>query len=793
MSYFSFAVTEIVQFLRRSGDIDLSVVSNRRMQLGTIIHTVTQSKHKKNYEKNGYLYFDEVPLSFDYKFNNITLNLKGRADEILVKKDEIIINELKSTKNNLSTINFDTSHWHYLQVAIYAFIYSYYNEKKDITIQLFYIHSESYEEKFFTETLSFLDLENIFLNCVHEMYKYLEVAHNIVNNAIETGKEINFPFLKYRKNQRDLLVAVYRTIQNEKLLFAQAPTGVGKTISTLFPAIKALTEGYTDKIFYTTAKNITRTVAEDTLKTLKEKNLKLCSVTISAKEKICINDNVSCNAFDCIYAKGHFDRVNTAIMDIIQNETIITLNEIQEYAIKHTICPFEFSLDISLFAQIIICDYNYIYNPKVVLKRFFTNKSNNIILVDEAHNLDDRVCDMYSIKTDANKHIEIRNLLANNINNAELCNLLLDIENFFIQTNNNFLIANNTNKSVINYQFNMLLSLFEKIIKIFNKLFDNGIQFNKDIEKQVMDYYFHLGDFVRIFDFYNDSYKTLIKNENGNITIQYLCLNPAFAIKQINEITKSTIFFSATLSPLIYYRDIYGGSSIDYSINIDSPFPVDNSVYIVDNSINTYYKSRDTSYILIVDRLYNMIVNKVGNYLVFFSSFEYLNTIFDLFTEKYPTFDCIKQTQNMNENNRKHFLSMFNTGINSTLVGFAVLGGVFGEGIDLKGDKLIGVAVVGVGLPKITLDRNVKKDYFDQISEDGFSFAYKYPALNKVNQSIGRLIRTENDLGIVLLMDVRYSKSEYIDLIHTYGKKIVKVNNNDSLRIAVNNFWNKKT
>ncbi len=792
MSYFSFAVTEMVQFLRRSGDIDLSVVSNRRMQLGSIIHTVTQSKHKKNYEKNGYKYFDETPLSFDYKFNDITLNVKGRSDEILVKGDEIIINELKSTKENLNNITFDKSHWHYLQVAIYAFIYSYYNEKKEITIQLCYINSETFEEKFFTETLSFIELEKIFLNCVHEMYKYLLVAHEILNDAVQTGHKIDFPFTEYRKNQRDLLVAVYRTIQNEKLLFAQAPTGVGKTISTLFPSIKALTTGYTDKIFYTTAKNITRTVAEDTLKMLEKKELKICSITISAKEKICTNDTVSCNAVDCIYAKGHFDRVNDAIIDIIKNETIITFDTLQQYAIKHTICPFELSLDISLFAQIVICDYNYIYNPKVALKRFFTNKSNSVILVDEAHNLDDRVCDMYSVKTDLNRHLEIQNLLGDDDDYKQLNKTLLSIENFFIQTKNNFLVANGTDKTAIDYQFNMLLTLFEKVIKIFNKFFDNGIQFNKDIERQVMDYYFHLGDFVRIFDFYNDSYKTLIKDENGNITIQYLCLDPAFAVEQVNHVTKSSIFFSATLSPLTYYRDIYGGSSKDYSINIDSPFPVDNSVYIVDNSISTYYKSREKSYNLIVDRLYNMIVDKVGNYLIFFSSFDYLNIIFNLFVEKYNNFDCIKQTQNMNENARKHFLSMFNTGINSTLIGFAVLGGVFGEGIDLKGNSLIGVAVVGVGLPKITFDRDVKREYFDKINEDGFSFAYKYPALNKVNQSIGRLIRTENDLGIVLLMDVRYSKNEYMNLIHTYGKKVVKVNNSEKLKIAVNEFWSKK-
>ncbi len=762
------------------------------MQLGSIIHTVTQSKHKKNYEKNGYTYLDEVSLTFDYKINDITLNLRGRADEIVIKDDEIIINELKSTRTKLNSIKLDRNSWHYLQLSIYAFIYSYYNNKQSITIQLCYINADSYEEIFFTDTLNFLELEKIFLNCVNDMYKYLKVANNILNTAIKTGSDTNFPFDNYRKNQRELLVGVYRSIQNERLLFAEAPTGVGKTISTLFPSIKALTKGYTDKIFYTTSKNITRSVAEETLKILKEKNLKICSITISAKEKICTNDTVNCNAQNCIYAKGHFDRVNNAIIDIIQNETIITYEEIQSYAIKHTICPFEFSLDISLFAQIIICDYNYIYNPKVYLKRFFTNKNNHTILVDESHNLDDRVCDMYSIQTDINKHIQVRNLLALHHYDENLDKTLESMEKFFLQTEDTFLLSDNTNTAVINYQFNMLLSITEKIIKIFNKYFDEGIQFNKDIDKQVMDYYFHLGDLVRIFDFYNDDYRTLIKNIDGNITIQYLCLNPAFAIKNINEVTRSSVFFSATLSPAIYYRDIYGGSSLDYCINIPSPFPVDNSVYIVDNSINTYYKNRKSSYNLIVDRLYSMIVNKFGNYLVFFSSFEYLNNVFDLFVEKYDNIHCIKQNPIMNENQRQQFLSMFDEKNENTLLGFAVLGGVFGEGVDLKGDRLIGVAIVGVGLPMITTDRNAKRDYFDEMNNDGFSFAYKYPAINKVNQSIGRLIRTEYDTGVIVLMDSRYSKNEYMDLIHTHGKKIVRVNDSNKLRLAINDFWNNK-
>lgn len=788
MSYFSFAVTEIVQFIRRKGDIDVSFISNRRMHMGTIIHTVTQSKHKKNYEKNGYTYFDEVSLTFDYFFNDITLHLNGRADEILIKGDEIIINELKSTKANINSITFDKNHWHYLQVSIYAFIYSYLNDKKDITIQLVYINVDTFEEIFFTETLDFSSLEKIFLDCMKEIFKYLKIANNILQEAIITSKNTDFPFPKYRANQRNLLVAVYRAIQNKKLLFAQAPTGVGKTISTLFPAIKALTTNdTTDKIFYATAKNITRTVAEDTLKILEEKNLKISSVTISAKEKICLNDNTNCNALDCKFAKGHFDRVNQAIIDIISNETIITFDTIQKYAIKHTICPFEFSLDISLFTQIVICDYNYIYNPKVYLKRFFTTKNNHTILIDEAHNLDDRVCEMYSIKTDINRHLAIRNTLSLHYFDNETDRILENIESFFIQTSK---LLGNKKEIALNYELTMLLSYFEKLIKLFNKILEEDIQFTKEVRAQIMDYYFHLGDFVRIFDFYNDSYRTLIKNEKGNISIQYLCLNPAFALKRVQEITRSTIFFSATLSPLIYYRDIYGGSNLDYSIDIPSPFPVHNSVHIVDNSISTYYKSREKSYNLIVDRLYNMIVDKVGNYFVFFSSFEYLNIIYDLFVEKYNNFNCIKQEQHMNEDARNDFLSKFDSQNTDILLGFAVLGGVFGEGIDLKGNRLIGVAIVGVGLPMVTFERNVKRDYFDELNGNGFDFAYKYPALNKVNQSIGRLIRTENDVGVVLLMDTRYSQTEYMDLIHTHNKKVIRVNNNDRLRLSVNEFWN---
>ncbi len=788
MSNFTFAISEIAQFIRRSGNIDLNFLTTKRMHLGSVIHTVTQSKHKKIYEKKGYIYESEFPLNFEYKINHITLRLCGRADAIISNSDELIICELKSTKTKLKDILFDENHWHFIQICIYGFIASYQNNKKDVALWLCYINSDTFEEKLFSNVYSFAQLEKFFLEYMNDFFVYLDLANTSLENAISTGNNINFPFENYRDNQRDLLVAVYSTIQNERLLFAQAPTGVGKTISTLFPAIKALCGEYTKKIFYSTAKNITRTVAEDTLRLLNDNGLKITSVTISAKEKICLNDKVDCNPNNCKYAKGHFDRVNNAIVDIISNENIIDFNILQQYANKHTICPFEFSLDISIFSQIVICDYNYIYNPKTYLKRYFSTNSDYTILIDEAHNLDDRVCDMYSASTNLNEHLKIRELIHSEYNDDEFDNLIEAVEMFFEKTNNNYL--QDKNELAINYPLNLLVSHFEKIIKFFNNWLDSGIYIKKEVLDQVLIYYFHLGDFVRIFDFYNDCYKTVISKNNNNISIEYLCIDPSFAIKEINSFTRSTIFFSATLSPLIYYRDIYGGSSLDYSIDIPSPFPVDKSVYIVDNSVNTYYKHRSSSYKIIVDRIYNMIVDNGGNYLIFFSSFDYLNNVFDLFVEKYPNINCISQTPIMNEDERNHFLSKFvDNKTGDYLIGFAVLGGVFGEGIDLKGYRLIGVGVVGVGLPMITFNRNVKKDYFDKSNGKGFEFAYTYPAMNKVNQSIGRLIRTDSDVGVVLLMDMRYSQKEYMSLIHTHNKKVITVNSNDSLRNAVNNFW----
>lgn len=774
------SIRNLVELVLRSGDIDSRLVSSGRMLEGTRIHQKIQKQGGDNYNK-------EVALYFDFETDSFIFRLEGRADGIISEPDGIIIDEIKSTTRPLEYIDDDFSLLHWAQAKCYAYIYAVQNDLESIYVQLTYFHIDTEEIKRIRKEFGLDQLTEFVTGLVDKYLVWANISNSWNIRRDRSIKKLQFPFSEYRRGQRELAVAVYKTIMQGKKLFAQAPTGIGKTISTLFPAVKAAGEQYISKIFYLTAKTITRQVAEEAFSIMREGGLEFRTITLTAKEKICFNDEVSCNPDYCRYAKGHYNRVNTALTDILNNTETLSRDVIEEYAQRHTVCPFEFGLDLSLWADCVICDYNYAFDPRVYLKRFFQNGTGDYaFLVDEAHNLVDRAREMFSAQIYKSDFLEVKKLMKTKLPKA--AKVLNKINTYMVDLRkqcgeDGFIISKDELKDLYRMLNSFITESEEWILKNQNN--------NIEGFDQILELYFDSITFIRMADFYDERYVTFIEARSNDVRVKLFCLDPSYLLADAVKRGKTAVFFSATLTPLSYFMDILGGDKEDYNINLASPFDKENFCLLVEDKISTRYKNRDKSYDRIVDIIWTAVKKKTGNYVVFFPSYKYMNEVYTRFVESYPEVDTLIQETSMTEEEREGFLNRFHTRPEKSLVSFGVLGGIFSEGIDLKGDRLIGAIIVGVGLPQISPEQDIIMDYFQNKNGMGFENAYMFPGMNKVLQAAGRVIRSENDIGAVILLDERFSQGSYRRLFPRHWEHSVRVRDKKDLELKLESFWNK--
>lgn len=768
------SVRNLVEFVLRSGDIDNSFMSMSRAVDGTKAH----QKVQKSY---GLEYNPEVTLKHSINYDIFTIELQGRADGIINLPDQIIVDEIKSTTKDLDDISEDFNELHWAQAKCYGYIYCLQNNLDSINVQLTYFHIESEEKKIFLRKYSLVELERFFYFLIDKYTEWASVTFfwgETRNNSI---KDLIFPFESYRRGQREFAVAAYKTIKEGKNLFGQAPTGIGKTMSTLFPAIKSIGEEITSKIFYLTAKTITREVPINSMGLMTKNGLRMKTIAITAKDKICLNDEVKCNPRDCSYAKGHYDRVNKAIMDIFGNEDLMTRDVILSYAEKHNVCPFEFTLDISLWADVIICDYNYAFDPQVYLKRFFEGSLEDyVFLVDEAHNLVDRSREMFSTQINKSSFLELRNVFKDDY--KSIYNGLTKINTILNRIKKELDIDKEY------YQKEEITDLYYPIKKLITVLEPWLIEEkNHEEYEKVLELYFNIITFNKISDFYDNHYVTSINIESKDLILKLYCVDPSYLLKEALTRAKASILFSATLTPIDYYMDLLGGDIEDYNIKLSSPFPRENLCLMVGNTISTKYKDRENTYLNIVEYIEEFVSVKRGNYFVFFPSYIYMNRVYEIIIDRNPELNVAIQDSFMNEIEREEFLSKFDN--ENNLIAFAVMGGIFSEGIDLTGDKLIGSVIVGVGLPQICFERNIIKDYFNHNGEEGYEYAYTYPGMNKVLQASGRVIRSPYDRGAILLIDDRYGINKYKSLFPKEWIRYKSIRSKNEIRNELYKFW----
>lgn len=771
------SVRNLVEFIFREGDIDnrsSRAMSADAMMEGTRIHRKIQESMGKEYQA-------EVPLSLVVEGDLYELTVEGRADGIFTEDGKCFVDEIKGMYRRVELFE-KPVFVHRAQAMCYAYIFALQNNMETIGIQMTYCNLETEQTKYFREEFSFEEIKKWFDDLMEEYGKWATFQCEMKNQRQASIKELGFPF-EYRPGQKKLVLDVYRTIMRQKLLFMQAPTGVGKTISTIFPAVKAVGEELADRIFYLTAKTITATVAKETFALLEKNGYRAKTIQITAKEKLCPCDEMECNPVTCPYAKGHFDRVNDAVFDLLHRCEMIERDDILSQADRYTVCPFELCLDTASWCDNIICDYNYVFDPNVYLKRFFQEgiKGDYIFLIDEAHNMVERSRQMYSAQIYKEDFLTVKRIMkehSRSIEKAlEKCNKILlgmkrECENY----------------TVYDTFGNMVFS-FMRLMTLLDEFLQKANEFTG--KKDVMDFYFELRNFLNIYDLVDEHYVMYSELEaDGRFMLKLFCVDPSLNIQKRLDKGKSAVFFSATFLPVNYYKSLLSTKKDNYAIYADSTFDSKKRLLAMATDVSTRYTRRSRSeYERIAGYINAVVTQKTGNYMVFFPSYKMMNDVADIYCEKYADeTELMLQKNNMSEAEREEFLDRFSEESDRTLVAFGIMGGIFGEGIDLKNDRLIGAIVVGTGLPQISNERTILKDYYDAENGCGFDYAFRYPGINKVLQAAGRVIRTTEDTGVILLLDERFWQREY-DLLYPREWSDRKPCNIANVGKLVADFW----
>ena len=776
------SVRNLVEFILRSGDLDNSRGSSgdkEAMLKGGRLHRKIQRSMKGNYQA-------EVSLKRESEYEDVIIQVEGRADGIFTEDGEFWIDEIKGTYGNLQAMEVPVP-VHRAQAMCYGWIYGEKEGLSQIGIQMTYSHLDTEDTRRFREIFSMEELKNWYQKLLDDYHKWISCSLSWKKERNASMKDLQFPF-PYREGQREIVSGVYHTVSSKKTLFVQAPTGVGKTMSAIFPSVRAIGEGKGETLFYLTAKTITGTVAWEAFHTLRENGLKFKVTAITAKEKLCFLDSPECTPEKCPYAKGHFDRVNDAVYELWTTEEVYSREVIRAHAEKWQVCPFEMCLDLSVWVDGVICDYNYAFDPNVHLKRFFGENISGdyIFLIDEAHNLVERGREMYSAEISRQTLFTLRKKirkhfpkLARALDKAS--RQMLELEEDLKASQNPYQVL--SNPGVLPVTFLTISGELEEILEEKN--------LEEELRKEILEFYFVVRDFLNVSELVDENYVVYTECFGENdFRLRLFCVNPAANLSEYLKKGRSAVFFSATLFPMLYYRELLTTDTDAEGIYVQSPFSAKNRRILIGSDVSSRYTRRNhTEYRKIAEYISRCVWQRQGNYMVFFPSYRLMEDVYQVYEEEFSVdwVRCIRQNSDMTEREREEFLEEFQSR-EGTLVGFCVLGGIFSEGVDLTGESLIGAIIVGTGLPQIGSEREILKEYYDRKKQSGFDYAYRYPGMNKVLQAAGRVIRTKEDRGVILLLDDRFLGRDYGEIFPREWKDRSSCRLN-TVEEAVSRFW----
>ena len=779
------SVRALIEFILRSGDIDNRTESGpdpEAMLAGGRIHRKIQRSMPSTYRA-------EVPLKTAFEDGDLQLVVEGRADGIDRRDGMVLVDEIKGVYADVTRFT-EAKPLHLAQAYCYACMLAREEGLSGVTCQITYCDLDTEEIRRFQTVRTAEELETWMTDLAEQYFRWAHFQADHREERNRSGEALDFPY-DYRPGQKRIAVDVFRAVRRSRNLFVQAPTGVGKTLSVLFPSVKAMAEGLTERIFYLTAKTVTASVAEENLQVLLNRGLDLLACTIRAKEKLCPNEVFECNPELCPYAKGHFDRVNDAVFELLKEGGLFTAERLLAAAEKAGVCPYEFALDVSVWCDTVIADYNYAFDPRVRLRRYFSEGTGGdyIFLVDEAHNLPDRASEMYSASLVKEDVLALKKLIMkkdgrtsralDRLNRAML-SLRRNLGDY-PEVGRGILSGTVAELPDINFLMEPLTGSYFELSRLLEE------QKNFPERKEVLTGFFEIRTFLETAEQAGEGYRIYARFDDDGFRIRLLCVDPSARLKKCLESARTTVFFSGTLLPVQYYKEMLTGDPEEYAIYTESPFDPENRLLLAASDVSSRYQRRtETEFRRIAEYLRITVSAKTGNYLAFFPSYEFLGKVEKVL--RIPGTEILVQEKEMDEDQRRAFLSVFAKADGNSRLGLCVMGGAFSEGIDLAEDRLIGCIVVGTGLPAINPESELVKEYFDAAGKDGFDYAYRYPGMNKVRQAAGRLIRTDRDRGVILLLDDRFltprSRSlfplEWADLRRTDLSRIEE---------ELNSFW----
>ncbi len=794
------SVFELCHYALQSGNLDLRMggrFSAERAAIGREVHRKLQATA-------GAMYDAEAALSNTTFFHNISFEVSGRADGIIrAGVNDFTVDEIKTV--NAKAFALPPSPKHDAQVKCYAYFLCRERNLSEIKTRLTYYRLEDGKLKHSIQTHSFEELKRFYFDLLSRIEYRANILIERENALLPSVHSGRFPYSFVRNGQDIMLKECYRDIRAGKRLFIQAPTGTGKTVSSLYPAMRALGEGHCDKIFYLTAKASTRREAYRAAADIFKAGTHLRTMVLGAREQLCKNDAAKrdpvgisrhCNPQDCPLAVGFYDKLGAALCELLSTQKGYSISAVEAVAKKYGICPYEFQLELAEFCDTVICDYNYVFDPQIYLRRFFEEsavaQNRYVFLIDEAHNLGDRACDMYSVVL---QNSQIESVLSILPEAEEKLRKALKRVEVTMHGMIRLCEENTTcDESGVPHGYYLTRNPMEQFVRMIcetRAVVEARVHtcHGEPFEDALAVLSSALKRFEVITEYYDERFLTFVELHGEEITVRLICLDPSQVLGACLERAYSAVLFSATLTPTDYFADILGGGKGAVRISLPSPFDPRRTCVAIVPSVSTRYEDRETSYKKIASLIAATASGKKGNYIVYFPSYDYMEKVWKLFAERYKNVQTVVQKKGMTYAEKEAFLEAF-AADGRLRIGFCVLGGSFSEGVDLPGNRLIGTVIVGTGIPGISNERNILKEYYDITRENGFDYAYTYPGMNRVLQAAGRVIRREEDAGVIVLIDDRYDTERYRALFPEHWQNLQYAGNAPELAEVIADFWN---
>lgn len=724
-------------------------------------------------------YYTDVNVKGSFKCEGIDVCVKALLKGVFVSDGVFTIDVVKSVKVPLFAINERIYDPWIASSKCASYLLCKARSLDKVSIRLVCVHPESLDKRRITLTYTVNELELFFSSALSEWAKWTKLYTSHVEKRENTLRDLKFPYDKLRDGQDTIVNEVTAALNEHRPLYINAPTGIGKTSAVLYPALKNIASGNADRIFYLTSKNSLHSVVLDTCDAMAERNGKIRALSLISRNKLCPNGQ--CNRKECSNSKGHSERLKEALYQIISNDWRVSSECLIDYGRKYRVCPFELARKVALYSDIVVCDYNYVFDPYVSRNELFKSNGRDILLVDEAHNLVDRVKQMHSSFIDIKKIEALQNF--DETFSAHCRSFLKTLAS--VKSDDLFLAEPLDRNSVdtILIEANVFFTAFQEFITS-DKFKELSLQ-NNTLCNEFQKVFSSFKRFISLSEEMNDSY-IMFFDEYDNVRL--LLVDSSKKIRSICKKMGNGVFFSATLTPEEYYRYMLGATRRDSFVNLESPFNKEN-FKVISYNLSTRYSEREATLAEVVSVIFAAASSKKGNYFVFLPSYAYLNTVVAEFKGRYPEFDVIFEKPSMTTSDKNEYVDRFSRQSDKSMVAFAVMGGNFSEGVDFAGERLSGAVIVGLGVLPPERSRELSARYFDDRFFDGTRFSYVYPGMNKVFQAGGRVIRSETDRGFLVVIDDRFLTDDYLDNLPSFWSNIFKAKNAQEVSDKLKAFW----